>query len=551
MSEKLEIFRQENPDYAETPNGQLAFGLWNKSYKGSLPMGRYADLIGLSGDDFKEMVNYAEQTGYQPTESAYAEGYIPPGARAATVGRGMSLGAAENVAAGVMAGGEQVKRALTGEERRPVGEAFEDYLGLTRDIIGQYQEERPVESFAMEAIPAVASGVGVERAIATGAPRLARAIVPSTKIPKGTSPSVARTAGASGASGGVYGFNVGEPGERLESAFELAIPSAIFGGGTQVALNFASPAIRSLGRSLGRRFQQFDRKPTVDAARRLKNSAYQAATDAGVVYDVNALKGLYNTAKRMVADSGTYDPAVDDQMTAALKLLKDKTRRPSNLIQLEKTRRALFDRYKKSNYADQNIRDLIDLVDETIQTGGSGDGTLIAAARLANSRYKKAELIDEAFDKAERSAEAAGTGGNTVNRYKQVINNILNDRKAMRFFDESEEEAMRNFIEFGAEEQISRVVGKLDPTSNGLMAALALGGTMASPEIAIPAATIGAAARRGLEQTSEEAGQALTERMATGRTPMVDPVFRTLPSPTGQQVISEYERETQNIRGNR
>ena len=61
MSDKLNAFREEYPDYTGTPNGQLAFGLWNKSYKDQMPMGLYADSIGLSNDDFREMVKFSEQ----------------------------------------------------------------------------------------------------------------------------------------------------------------------------------------------------------------------------------------------------------------------------------------------------------------------------------------------------------------------------------------------------------------------------------------------------------------------------------------------------------
>ena len=549
MSDKLNAFREEYPDYTGTPNGQLAFGLWNKSYKDQMPMGLYADSIGLSNDDFREMVKFSEQEGYKPTESTYAEGFVPEGARAATAARGMSFGAAENIAAGAAAGGEKVKRLFTGEEQRPFGEAYEDYLGLTRDMIGQYQKEEPVESFFTEAVPAIASGVGLERAIATGAPRAIAAMSPAARIPVGTSPSIAKTAAASGAGGAVYGFNTGETGERLESAFELAIPSAIFGGGGQVALNFAAPAIRGIGRAFGRRMEQFDTRPTVEAARQLKNDIYKRATDSGVVYDVPAMRSLHGRAKRLVADSASYDPTVDDQMTAALNILKRNSKTPSNLIQLEKIRRAMFDRYKKSGYSDQTIRDLVDLVDDTIQNFGTGDGTVIKAARLANSRYKKAELIDSAFDKARRSAEAAGSGGNTINRYKQVVNNILNSEKEMRFFDAAEEEAMRNFVEFTTQEQLARVLGKLDPTSGGLMAALGFGSYLADPVATAAVAIPAAIARRGLEQTTGESGEALVTRMATGRTPMTTPV--TTPSTAGSQVVSGYEREMENIRGNR
>jgi len=549
MSDKLNAFRQEYPDYIDTPNGQLAFGLWNKSYKDQMPMGLYADSIGLSNDDFKEMVKFSEQSGYKPTESTYAEGFIPKGARAATAARGMSLGAAENIAAGIAAGGEKVKRLVAGEEQRPFGEAYEDYLGLTRDIIGQYQKEKPVESFFMEAVPAVASGVGIERAIAKGVPKVIASMSPATKIPVGTSPSIAKTSAASGIGGAVYGFNTGETGERLESAFELAIPSAIFGGGGQVFLNFAAPAVRGIGRSFGRRMEQFDTKPTVKTARQLKNDIYKRATESGVVYDVPAVKSLYNKARRLVADSASYDPTVDDQMTAALNILKRNSKRPSNLIQLEKIRRAMFDRYKKSGYADQTIRDLVDLVDDTIQNFGTGDGTIIKAARLANSKYKKAELIDAAFDKARRSAEASGSGGNTINRYKQVVNNILNNPKEMRFFDAAEEEAMRNFVEFTTQEQLGRIFGKLDPTSGGLMAALGFGSYLADPVATATVAIPAAIARRGLEQTTEEAGESLVTRMATGKTPMT--TSATVPSTVAPEVLSGYEREMENIRGNR
>lgn len=549
MSDKLNAFREEYPDYEGTPNSQLAFGLWNKSYKDQMPMGLYADSIGLSNDDFKEMVKFSEQSGYKPTESTYAEGFIPEGARAATAARGMSLGAAENIAAVAAAGGEKVKRLVTGEEQRPFGEAYEDYLGLTRDIIGQYQREKPVESFFMEAGPAVASGVGIERAIATGAPKVIAAMSPSARVPVGTSPSIAKTSAASGIGGAVYGFNTGETGERLESSYELAIPSALFGGGGQVMFNFAAPALRGIGRAFGRRMEQFDTRPTVETARQLKNDIYKRATDSGVVYDVPAMKSLYGRARRLVADSASYVPEVDDQMTAALKILKRNSRTPSNLIQLEKVRRAMYQRYQQSGYSDQTIRDLVDLVDDTIQNFGTGDGTIIKAARLANSKYKKAELIDAAFDKARRSAEAAGSGGNTINRYKQVVNNILNSEKEMRFFDAAEEEAMRNFVEFTTQEQLARVLGKLDPTSGGLMAALGFGSYLADPVATAAVAIPAAIARRGLEQTTGESGEALVTRMATGRTPMTTPV--TTPSTAGSQVVSGYEREMENIRGNR
>lgn len=535
MSEKLDLFKQRYPDYQNVPNAQLAHALWNAEYKDKMPMGIFADSLELADDEFGEMIGFASQSGYEPT--TMSGGGVTPGARGATAARGFSMGAAENAAAALMATKDRVGRFVRGEEQKPFGEDFNDYLGLTRNLIEEYQKERPYEAFFMEMVPALASGIGVERAIAGGVPRVAM----------GTSPSVARTAATSGTAGGVYGFATGEPGERLESAFELAIPSAFFGGVSQIGLNFAAPAIRSIGRSFGKRMQQFDSNPTIEAARALKNDIYEKATNAGIVYDVSAMRSLYNKARRFVADEGTYSPEVDDQMTAALKMLKNYSRKPQNLIQLEKLRRAMYDRYRKSGYTDQTIRELTHIIDETIENFGSGDANIIQAARLANSRFKKAELINEAFDKAQRSAEAAGSGGNVINRYKQVINNILNNKKEMRFFTPEEERAMRNFVEFTTGEQLTRLGAKLDPTSGGLMAALAIGGALSdlgtTASIAVPASI----ARRGLEQTTTEGAEALVERMATGQTPTTRAV-RT-PSTVMPQLVEEYDRETERLRG--
>lgn len=552
MSEKLNLFREQNPTYANDSNSKIAYGIWRNQYKDKMPMGIYADSIDLTDDEFVEMLGIAKGEGYEPTSvtgSRFKEGEVPAGARGATAARGFSLGAAENIASAVAASGEKVKRFFTGEEQRPFDDAFQDYLGLSRDIIRQYQDVKPVESFFMEAVPAVASGVGLERGLAMAAPKVIAALSPASKIAAGTRPSIMKTATASGAAGGVYGFNTGESGERVESAYELAIPSAFFGGGGQVVMNFAAPAIQGIGRSFGRRMEKFDTSPTVESARLLKNDIYEKATNSGVVYDNKAMVDLYNKAKRLVVDEGSYDKAFDDQMTASLNLLKRKSADVSNLIQLEKVRRALFTRYKKSNYADQTIRDLVDLVDDTIQNAGTGDATLIQAARLANGRYKKAELIDAAFDKATRSAEAAGSGGNTINRYRQVINNILNSKKEMRFFNASEERAMRDFVEFTTEEQLNRVIGKLDPSSGGLMLALGVGGMIADPVTTGVLAATGATARRGLEETTKQSGEALVTRMATGATPKVNPF--ALPSTTASQIEFRRDQELENIRGNR
>jgi hypothetical protein len=291
---------------------------------------------------------------------------------------------------------------------------------------------------------------------------------------------------------------------------------------------------------------QSARNPTIDTLQAAKNRAYQAVSDAGVVVDEDATTGIYNASQR-IARLRDYNPEVDKFTKASLDLLETQADRRLTIPQLDRVRQSLWDRYKQSGYSEPAIRDMIDQVDRTIQTL-PGDTGLIRAARLANSRFKKGEVISEAFDRAERSATAAGTGGNVVNRYKQVINNILNDKKQTRYFDDTEILSMRDFVDFTPTEQFMRVVGKLDPTSNGLMTALNVAAVMLDPTMAT-ASMAGAGARRAAEGMAKEKGEALFQQLATG----VAPQFSRArpPSGLGPVVLSEYEREQRKLTGGR
>jgi len=515
----LQEFRKQYPQYDDTSDGNLAYMLWQKSYKNSMPMGLFADQINLSSTGFKEMVDSAKSSGYRPTDIAYAENYVPPLARPLAFLRGATLGLSENISAAA---------AAAMDKDKPFSEGFSDYLNLQRDMIGQYQSARPKEAFAVE------MAGGIAPSIATGGA--------STLVKAGTSPSVMSAAAKSGASGVVYGAatSEGDLTERLKAGSVMAIPSALFGGGTQALFNIASPAIKAIVT----KSDKTSRQPTVETLRDIKNRAYKAVSDAGIVVDEDATTGLYNASQR-IARLREYNPDVDTYTKASLDLLERQADKRLTVNQLDRVRQSLWDRYKQSGYSEQAIRDMIDEVDLTIQRL-PGDNDFIKAARLANSRYRKSEVISEAFDKAERSATAAGTGGNVVNRYKQVVNNILNDKKQTRYFDDSEVMAMRNFVDFTPSEQVLRVIGKLDPTSNGLMTALNVAAVATEPTMAGLSA-LGFAARRASEGMTTQKGEALFEKMATG----VSPIINRATSPAGVApiVLSEYEREQNKLRG--
>ena len=48
--------RQQYPQYSNLSDGEMAFKLWDKNYKGKLPMGQFADSIKLSQEGFGQMI---------------------------------------------------------------------------------------------------------------------------------------------------------------------------------------------------------------------------------------------------------------------------------------------------------------------------------------------------------------------------------------------------------------------------------------------------------------------------------------------------------------
>ena len=63
--------REKYPQYDHLSDGALIHGFWDKSYKDKdIPMGEFADKVGLSSEGFKEMIAAAQQSGYEPTTSS-------------------------------------------------------------------------------------------------------------------------------------------------------------------------------------------------------------------------------------------------------------------------------------------------------------------------------------------------------------------------------------------------------------------------------------------------------------------------------------------------
>lgn len=550
-SQKLQEFRSQYPEYNNVRDAELAWALYTKFYQPEgVPMGMYADQLGLGREDFNEMLQIAKASGYEPTGQAYAEGYVPPSAAPLTAARGASLGAFENLAALSAAGAEKavdtagdVSRGAMGagysfaqnmfpgmqrmpdmpstpssDQGRTFGEAYQDYLG---------QLQRPVEQFYKEDFgKALATEIGGGLLTGTAGANLAKQSV--SRIPGMAGRFARRPMVMAGGGGGIGGAiyetatSSGDMGQRLEEGKAAILPSMFFGMGLQGIANVAAPAIRKLGFT----FDAASRRPTVDSLQRAKNAAYKLVEDSGVTIPAQRIQKLLSDSRSFLNFDTSYLPETSPNTEGSMKLIEALTDRDITLSQLDKVRQGISRQYRKDMEEVQNLS-LIDLIDDLIEELDDGS-ELMAAARVANSRFKKAELIDLAFDKAETSAASTGSGGNIQNRYKQVIRSILVDQNKIKFFSEAEQRVMRDMIEGDALENVMRLVGKLDPSSGGLMLSLNVGAAIADPTYLL-AGGAGSLARSTAEQSTMDRAARLFETAATGQT---QPLPSTIVSPT-------------------
>jgi hypothetical protein len=115
--------RQQYPQYNSMSDGELAFRLWDKDYKGRVPMGVFADRIKLPQQAFGDMTSFARSSGYQPTTES---GTAQPVGSATGVPRsalqGMTFGFGDEIV-GTMAGGMQaVGNVIRGQPANLGGE---------------------------------------------------------------------------------------------------------------------------------------------------------------------------------------------------------------------------------------------------------------------------------------------------------------------------------------------------------------------------------------------------------------------------------------------
>lgn len=311
--------------------------------------------------------------------------------------------------------------------------------------------------------------------------------------------------------GGLEGFFSGEGGaaERLKSAGWSAGTGMLFGA-------LSDTLARNTGKLVRATFKTADKRPNIETLRNAKNAAYAAVRKSGVQFDDNAMLALTNRLDRKAKTVRfELDPELPDDK-AAISFMDSLKRRIStgkmSLNKLDQYRQKAWDRYSRTD--NPFFLEIIGEIDNTIAQAAQGDD-LIRAARDANSKYAKAQLLENAFRKARLQTSSTGSGGNILNKYRQAVTRIITTPREAKWFSPEEIALMERFVEGDDVENVLRRIGKLAPGGNGLMTALNVYAATVDPAmLTITAAA--SAAKSGADRSAMRGSEQILDAVSTG-----------------------------------
>lgn len=331
--------------------------------------------------------------------------------------------------------------------------------------------------------------------------------------------SVGGTVLAAAATGAADAFGRGEGG------FQNRVEDAV-GGGAGAAL-FTLP-LALVGKGISKGYDAFARnaaeRPSANAFKAVKNAAYRAVDNSGEVFTGADMDGLATRARDLLR-AADFDDIADPQTAAALRTLEARAGQDVTLGRLDRIRQTLWDRYNRGD--EPLILDLIGEIDGLIDAKAGASATM-RAARDANSTFKRVELLENVFRKAELQTDSTGSGGNILNKYRQAITQIITDPKKAKWFSPEQQAVMESFVRGNMSENALRRIGKMAPGGNGLMTylnfyAATLDPTMIAATVAAQAAKTGAdnmatAGREGVLDAA--AGFVRAPQTGPGMTPL-------------------------------
>lgn len=273
---------------------------------------------------------------------------------------------------------------------------------------------------------------------------------------------------------------------------------------------------RNLRNQVTKNIKKKNRKvPTKEELKARKNMLYKEAKDIGATFEGSAVNGMTKQMVSELKDLGynAGDPGMAG-ITATIKQLDTlaKGKRGVDLRDLERIRKQAGNAASSMEPAIRMLGlEMIGKIDEFSSSIGakqlkSGSKEAIAKITLARDAYKKfakTNQWDMMYEIAQNKAGALQTARNPLEILRADVKNMFSSERGMkqlRFFSQSEREALKDFSMGGRADKLLQNVASLAPTrwSGGLSAAGSGGlGYMVGPAV-------------GLDPSMAAAGSAIT-----------------------------------------
>ncbi|MVS99248.1 hypothetical protein [Devosia marina] len=542
MAMTLEDFKRQNPAYAQTPDDQLADGLYRKFYADKMdradfdamvqfqpsPQARYDTALGkVRQSQFPDM---SDEQWQDYSGKFFAPDMQAQGQQSTTLGFGDEISAA-------MGGLGAQARQWTGGGGGGFGEAYGDLYELEQARLELARQNNGAAGTALEVAGGLAT-MGPARSAAG-------ALLAPAATTGGPLRQIAQAAPSAMSAGGVYGFGStdGDIGQRaigagvgagIGAAGAMAVPIAgklIQGTARKIAqipINQANKAALS---------QAVTNAPSAASIKAGSKAAYKAAEQTGATIGQPAMQILAHDIDQLARLQGLVMPSgklstAYPKVAHAIRSIREYAQGPVSIEQAQTLLRSLRTAQKSidpdearlgSMLVDQFETFLDNLPPNAFSANGQKSGQAIqqwAKGRSEWARSKKVSTVENII--ADARLKRGDYAQNLRNGFGAILKS--NAAKKRRGFTAAELQAIERFVQGGPIEELLQRLGSGSGIPGGLLGGLTGGwaGAMAVPAIGMGARAI---SRRGAQRGAD----LLRAQVAT---PGGLPPMRQLPAPT-------------------
>jgi hypothetical protein len=338
----------------------------------------------------------------------------------------------------------------------------------------------------------------------------------SSAVQLGGKSGLAARTGAAAVEGGGFGAAnaVGHDQDIVEGAKWGAVAGA--------AGNVAGEAVSKV---IDKTAGAFNKKPELKSADEFKDRSrakYVEADQAGVIIKPEGLQGLGAKIKADLAEFA-YTPKAQPRVASFLEDLDAISGSNVTLKGLDTLRKQAL--HAKSDAAfgsseREAARRVIGQIDDfmdnipssAVLTGDKTAGVrALQEARKEWAVAKKAEMVENAIERATLNAQASGSGGNINNAFRQEFKAILKNKKASAGLTPDERSAMMDIVKGTDTQNLARLVGKLSPQGNGLALMMHGMSALQSGGMSLPAAGVGMASKAYADKATGKNVEALAQ----------------------------------------